>query len=141
MEKEMAAELNSVKVSKDDLAKAVEFLTEYHIDLENQINVGLDLAETTIALCDTLENHVLSVVSRQRTTRKNSGDLLGVITIDSLVNDIRYCENLLTKTEAFGNTRLSVKTMKTIRKDCEKIKTIALSINVEALIQSARNEI
>lgn len=139
----MTAELNSVKIAKDDLAQAVEFLTEYSIDLEltDQIELGLELAEITVSLCDQLENHVLSVVSRQKTTRKGKDELVGAVTIDSLVNDIKYCQNLLIKTEAFGTTRLSIRTMKTVRKDCERIKNIALSINVESLLLSARNEI
>lgn len=137
------SEINAVKLSKDNILAAIEFLTEYNVDLEviDRVESGIELAEMTMVLCNQLESHVLNVIAGNKTNKKSKDELVGKVTIDSLVADLRFCNNLLTKVEAFGTTRLSIQTMKSVRKQTKDIKNIALSINVDTFIHSARNEI
>ena len=133
--------INLNKMVIDNLTVAKDRLAQVTVDLEAMecMEIAADLATYIIVLSDDIENHLVTVVSSKKSSAVDAKMQLGDITMPSLIKMIDEAIKLIESTEQFGNTRLSVRSIKNIRASSDKIKEIAFQIFVQNTLYNVRH--
>lgn len=133
--------INLNKMVIDNLTVAKDRLAQVTVDLEAMecMEIAADLATYIIVLSDDIENHLVTVVSSKKSSAVDAKMQLGDITMPSLIKMIDEAIKLIESTAQFGNTRLSVRSIKNIRASSDKIKEIAFQIFVQNTLYNVRH--
>lgn len=134
--------INISKVVMDNLTVAKEQLSKVTVDinnLENGLDLAVDLAGMIVVLSDDVDNHLTTVVKAKKSSGIDSKKQLGDLTIPSLIIMLDEAIKLIESTEQFGNTRLSVRSIKQIKGSADKIKDIAAELFIQDTLYRVRN--
>ena len=134
--------INISKVVMDNLPVAKDQLSKVTVDinnLENGLDLAVDLAGMIVVLSDDVDNHLVTVVKSKKSSGVDSKKQLGDLTIESLVKMLDEAIALIKGTEQFGNTRLSVRSIKQIKGSSDKIKDLASELYIQDTLYRVRN--
>lgn len=137
-----AVVINISKVVMDNLTVAKDQLSKVTVDinnLENGLDLVVDLAGMIVVLSDDVDNHLVTVVKSKKSSGVDSKKQLGDLTIESLVKMLDEAITLIKGTEQFGNTRLSVRSIKQIKGSSDKIKDLASELYIQDTLYRVRN--
>lgn len=137
--------INILKMVTDNLTVAKGHLESITVDLqllddETQI-AAVSLAENIILIGNAVDNHLVTVVKSKKASGVDSKNQLGDITVELLIKKLDESIKLIESTKEFGNTVLSVQSMKSIRVASEKIKDDAGSIRIAQKLYEVRSKI
>jgi len=133
--------INISKMVMDNLRSARESIESITVDLAllDVDTMVASLAENIIIIADDVNNHLSTVVKGKKISTADAKRQLGDITVDLLLKLLDETITLIEGTEQFGNTTLSVKSLKGIRVASEKIKDDAADLMIENKIYKVRN--
>lgn len=137
--------INILQMVMDNLTVAKDHLENITVDLQlfdadTQI-AAVSLAENIILIGNSVDNHLVTVVKSKKASGVDSKQQLGDITIELLIKKLGESIALIESSKEFGNTVLSVQSMKSIRIASEKIKDDAGSIRVAERLYKIRSKI
>ncbi len=137
--------INILRMVMDNLNVAKDHLANITVDLqllddETQI-AAVSLAENIILIGNAVDNHLVTVVKSKKASGMDAKNQLGDITIELLIKKLDESVKLIESIKEFGNTVLSVQSMKSIRLASEKIKDEAGSIRIAQKLYEVRSKI
>lgn len=134
--------INISKVVIDNLTVAKDQLMKVTTDialLENGMDMAVDLAGLIVVLSDDVENHLVSVVKAKKNSSVDAKTQIGELTIGSLITMVDNSIKTISSTEQFGNTRLSIRSIKQIKGSSDKIKELTAEILIQDTLYKVRN--
>lgn len=132
--------INISKMVIDNLKGAKENIEGITTDLVllDADTLAAALAENIIIINDDVTNHLSTVVKGKKVSNTDAKRQLGDITIKLLVTLLDEAIMLVESTNKFGNTTLTVKSLKSIRVMSEKIKDDASELKIEETLYNVR---
>ncbi len=136
--------ISSTKVALKHLNNALDNLGKVTIGLDafmdDDVEITLtELMETTFIIESSVENHASTVVSKKKTSGIDAKTDVGEVTIDVLTTSLKQSVKILQNIERFGNTQLTIRNMKSIRVDAQRVDDLAEKVYIASEMYQIRN--